>query len=471
MSNEYYTPSGTPGFRAKINSQPLRTEYALLEAAFDKLPTLAGNGGRVVVINAGGTEMDVTSAIAISGNNVTLAGALAMAGALSGVTTLAASGNSTIGGTLGVTGVLTASAGLVGNVTGNLTGAVTGAASLNVLKAGDTMTGALNIGATVSALMALNGTNAAGVRSQWQTSGTSRGYVGAGSNMFTGAALSDFGIASEGALLFGGPGGAISGRFDTSGNLGVGTTPTATYKVDVAGTVRSTGGETTSGYGYRVLNATGNGGGHLTANAGVSGGVTLGADGGPIDYLAGGSTRWRMTTGGNLTPLVTGTLTVGASGAEVLNVIGRSLERISAGALTITASDAAGTLDFRVAGASAFSVAATRKTTFSAGVFTSTSSQAFTATPTFDANASNVFEFSGAMTANVTSMTISNASNGQTIQIRVKQDGTGGRTVAGPSGAKIAGSVSATAGTASILTLTYSAMDARWEGSWLNLPT
>jgi hypothetical protein len=102
--------------------------------------------------------------------------------------------------------------------------------------------------------------------------------------------------------------------------------------------------------------------------------------------------------------------------------------------------------------------------------WTPTSSQAFTATPTFDASLSNVFEFSGAMTGNVTSCTISNASAGQTIMIRVKQDATGSRTFAAPSGAKILGSIGSTASAASILTLTYSSMDSRWEGSWTPLP-
>lgn len=104
------------------------------------------------------------------------------------------------------------------------------------------------------------------------------------------------------------------------------------------------------------------------------------------------------------------------------------------------------------------------------GVYTPTSSQAFTATPTFDASLSNVFEFSGTLTANVTAVTLTNPLGGQTIQIRVKQDATGGRTFATPSGAKIAGSIATTASVASILTLTYSAMDSRWEGAWVQLP-
>jgi len=102
--------------------------------------------------------------------------------------------------------------------------------------------------------------------------------------------------------------------------------------------------------------------------------------------------------------------------------------------------------------------------------YTTVSSQAFTATPTFNAALSNVFEFSAVMTANVTSCTISNPHAGQTISIRVKQNGTGNFTFAAPSGAKILGSIGLTASAASILTLTYSSMDSRWEGSWTPLP-
>ena len=105
--------------------------------------------------------------------------------------------------------------------------------------------------------------------------------------------------------------------------------------------------------------------------------------------------------------------------------------------------------------------------------YTPTSSQAFTATPTFNAALSNVFEFSGVMTANVTTCTITNplALGGQTIMIRVEQDATGSRTFAAPAGAKIVGSIGPTANTASLLTLTYSLKSARWEGAWTALPS
>lgn len=108
--------------------------------------------------------------------------------------------------------------------------------------------------------------------------------------------------------------------------------------------------------------------------------------------------------------------------------------------------------------------------TVNGAALTPPNSISFSATPTVDASKSNVHEM-GVLTGNITSLTISNATAGQTITIRFKQDGTGSRTVATPTGAKITGSVTATASTACLLTLTYCSADARWEGSYLALPT
>lgn len=109
-------------------------------------------------------------------------------------------------------------------------------------------------------------------------------------------------------------------------------------------------------------------------------------------------------------------------------------------------------------------------TTISAAAYTPTVSLAFGATPTINTALSNMFEI-GALTGNITTLTLQGTRGGQTITIRFIQDGVGGRTVATPAGAKITGSVTLTASTASFLTLTYSTASARWEGSYLGLPT
>lgn len=59
---------------------------------------------------------------------------------------------------------------------------------------------------------------------------------------------------------------------------------------------------------------------------------------------------------------------------------------------------------------------------------TAPTSIAFSATPTFDCNTSN-HHILGAMTANVTALTLSNARAGADYTIKVLQDGTGGRTI------------------------------------------
>ena len=101
--------------------------------------------------------------------------------------------------------------------------------------------------------------------------------------------------------------------------------------------------------------------------------------------------------------------------------------------------------------------------------FTPPASVAFSAAPTFNAALSNVHYF-GAMTGSVTSVTISNPADGQTINIRFAQDGTGTRTVTLPASIKAFGSVVAGASRVSFLVLTYVASAARWEGSWQEVP-
>ena len=104
-----------------------------------------------------------------------------------------------------------------------------------------------------------------------------------------------------------------------------------------------------------------------------------------------------------------------------------------------------------------------------AGAYTPSLTPAHSAAPTFDCSTGNVFE-PATLTGNVTSITLSNAAAGQTVQIRFQQDATGGRTVAVPSGAKVDGSINTAANRVSWLILTYSSRGARFEGNWLQIP-
>ena len=63
MANEYFTASGYPATRAQGSSAALRAQLAAIDSAFDKLPALTGNGGKVLGVNAGGTGIEALSAI------------------------------------------------------------------------------------------------------------------------------------------------------------------------------------------------------------------------------------------------------------------------------------------------------------------------------------------------------------------------------------------------------------------------
>lgn len=105
-----------------------------------------------------------------------------------------------------------------------------------------------------------------------------------------------------------------------------------------------------------------------------------------------------------------------------------------------------------------------------AGAYTPSLTPAHSATPTFDCSAGNVFE-PGVMTSNITSMTMSNPVAGQTVNIVFKQDATGGRTIAVPSGAKIDGAPNTGANRINVLVMQYYGAGSIWIGNWLVIPS
>ena len=62
MSNEYYTPSGSPTTNSDGSSAVMRAEFASIQAGLDKLPVLAANGDKAVFVNAGGTALTAVAA-------------------------------------------------------------------------------------------------------------------------------------------------------------------------------------------------------------------------------------------------------------------------------------------------------------------------------------------------------------------------------------------------------------------------
>lgn len=57
MSNDFYNHGLYPGPNAPGSSSNMRAELDLISAGFDKMPTLAGNGGKLVTINSAGTAL------------------------------------------------------------------------------------------------------------------------------------------------------------------------------------------------------------------------------------------------------------------------------------------------------------------------------------------------------------------------------------------------------------------------------
>lgn len=104
-ANEYYDSSGAPGTSAAGASQVMRAEFDAIEVGFNKLPTLAGNGNKAVVVNAGGTAMTVTAAALALAVAFTTAGAGAMTLRTTGATDVTLP---TTGTLVAATGALTA---------------------------------------------------------------------------------------------------------------------------------------------------------------------------------------------------------------------------------------------------------------------------------------------------------------------------------------------------------------------------
>jgi hypothetical protein len=98
--------------------------------------------------------------------------------------------------------------------------------------------------------------------------------------------------------------------------------------------------------------------------------------------------------------------------------------------------------------------------------YTDVVTQAFAAALAIDASQGNVFEIAD-LTADVTSLTISNSTPGQHMEISVRQGGAGTYAVASPAGAKVSGAPATGVGRVSKLYLRYSNRDGVWQGFWV----
>ena len=135
MSNEFYSDSGSPGTSSSGSSAAIRTEFAAIEAGFDKMPTLTGNTGKAVVIGSG--VMSVTT------GTLTLAGNFATSGASS--LTLTTTGTTNV--TLPTSGTLYASGSALGTPS---SGTLTSCTGLPI------STGVSGLGTGVATALAVN---------------------------------------------------------------------------------------------------------------------------------------------------------------------------------------------------------------------------------------------------------------------------------------------------------------------------
>lgn len=70
MANDFFTASGNPATGSQGSSATMRAEFESIEDAFDKLPALTGNGGKIVAVNSGGTALETLGTTTGTGNVV-----------------------------------------------------------------------------------------------------------------------------------------------------------------------------------------------------------------------------------------------------------------------------------------------------------------------------------------------------------------------------------------------------------------
>lgn len=112
MASEYYTHGSYPATGAAGSSSGMRSELDAVDAGFTKLPTITGNGGKILAVNAGATALE---AIITTGTG---SGVRATSPTL--VTPVIGAANFTSVGAYAVTMTFTGTTGITFPVTGTL---------------------------------------------------------------------------------------------------------------------------------------------------------------------------------------------------------------------------------------------------------------------------------------------------------------------------------------------------------------
>lgn len=110
MSNDYYNGGTFPTTGSAATSASMRAELSSVTAGFDKLPTLTGNGGKTVKVNAGGTALEAVTATAgdVSGPSSSVASEIALFDGTTGKLLKSATTTGILKGTSGVLSAATA---------------------------------------------------------------------------------------------------------------------------------------------------------------------------------------------------------------------------------------------------------------------------------------------------------------------------------------------------------------------------
>jgi hypothetical protein len=223
MANSFYNHGAFPVTGSAATSANMRAELDLIAAGFDKMPTLSGNANKIVVINASGNALDVTTSIPPAsggtGFSTYAIGDLLYADTTTTLAKLAdvATGNALISGGVGVApswgkvGLTTHVSGILPTANGGTSLSSLGTGVVTALGLATNVAGGIVVPAaalTASALL-LGGGSGTGISSTTTGTGVVTA-IGINTNTAGGIVTSPAALAASALLLGGGSGTGIS---------------------------------------------------------------------------------------------------------------------------------------------------------------------------------------------------------------------------------------------------------------------